>query len=1059
MASFTSATVLDWTLEKFNGFKLRRLVIDGGTQALRNFLHKCHPGKSIQAILAAKKHKIHPLIKAKVINQFVVDGVDESCDSEARSDLVDLIAGHLDELPKFIRFLITTRPEKNIVAKFSLIKPFFLKNNDLNNTDDLRKFFKSKLSLKNASTTNIVELSSRCDGNMLYAFFLFEIFKEKNSLENLEHLASGLTNVFKMYFKRLEIECMTVSKIDEHTFLSLLSAMVASQEPLPLDFVLSIFDIKRDTPSEKRNSVKALNCISLLFVITDNRVSFFHKSVKDWLVSEEDHDYKINEKNGHSVLAKLCSECFDNVLKTTDLKSLKPTDAENYAFKNGFYHMLKDGADGTSYVNSYLTNMELLYYCVKLVRHKGLWAGKLMFIILKNRYKVKDLVQIFSSIWRVSRKDYFFSPFPKSAFLQTLILDMPGYMSSKALELYPRFLPELPYFKKITQFDRSVDKETIGFRSGEKDVGSHVQRNSFFSYEDDFRSSDVRNLFDYVALCLKSGVVVLISIKPFNIIWMKVFAEEEISCSCISFHPHQDIILPGRLDQVLSLTDGSWQPSPFSCAVRYFFTECCFSPDNTIMITGNDHEEHLVLWDLFNGEKMRHIEVSGPVSVCFSFSPDGNHLAVFKSDKYISDIIYLLFDVTKNYSLLQRDKTTKTDFGKRLSLTGYKSDTWLFFDKFDLKELWHDVRDFKLRTLSNACDFLIFPSSTKAHKIADLSITSQVMTTFDHFRYLLFNNSRFPSHVIFLHSLLQIAISRDFSIKLLDNKLTCGNISFDGQYFYQHDQSLRELRVLRRDATGWIFLNRVLHNVIAFAVVKNGVFVVTVQGIIETWNIETSERVMSSQLLKAIECCELVSDYLIACVGKTKISFIDSRDLQEVSVTSVSENQRVMACSSKYDVLVNDFENGECFIMRDDKRTHSLYNTSTIKIARFCPNANKLVLYSKGFENYRCYEISENSLRLVNWVFPILSVREYEILYFLDDEYFITISSESLTCAEIMLSLNCAHSGKVLTCFELGDYPTSVFYCRETQILIVNYTSNAFKEFRVHWPRREFVKS
>ena len=44
------------------------MVIDGWTRALRNVHNKCHPGKSIHAILAAEKHKITPL-KGKVINQ------------------------------------------------------------------------------------------------------------------------------------------------------------------------------------------------------------------------------------------------------------------------------------------------------------------------------------------------------------------------------------------------------------------------------------------------------------------------------------------------------------------------------------------------------------------------------------------------------------------------------------------------------------------------------------------------------------------------------------------------------------------------------------------------------------------------------------------------------------------------------------------------------------------------------------------------------------------------------------------------------------------------------
>ena len=83
---------------------------------------------------------------------------------------------------------------------------------------------------------------------MLYAFYLFEIFNDKKNLHDLENLATGLAHIFEMYFKRLETECKTVLTIDDDAFLTLLSAMVASREPLPLDFVVSMFCIKEIHP-------------------------------------------------------------------------------------------------------------------------------------------------------------------------------------------------------------------------------------------------------------------------------------------------------------------------------------------------------------------------------------------------------------------------------------------------------------------------------------------------------------------------------------------------------------------------------------------------------------------------------------------------------------------------------------------------------------------------------------------------------------------------------------------------------------------------------------------
>ena len=1004
---------------------------------------------------------------------FVIDGVDESCDSEARSDLVDLIATHLVKLPEFIRFLITTRPEKNIVAKFEPLKPFFLKKDDKNNIADLRTFFQSKLSIENVPTENFYELLSRSDGNMLYAHFLFEIFQEKNNHEDLKNLPKGLTHVFEMYFRRLETECKTALNVNEETFLSLLSAMVASRKPLPLDFVVSIFGIKSDTPSEKRNRVKALNCISLLFVITDNRVSFFHKSVKDWLVSEDDHVYKIVEKEGHVVLAKLCSDCFDNVLKTTDLKRSLPIlkDAEKYAFEYGFYHMFKDDTNVNCHANLYLKNLELIHGCAMSVPNIQEWCGNIRYHTSRSsspfNYYAPELEIIIYSLGNSYRYErHFPGQYPKSAYLQEIItwprqilISYPQeHLSSKASELYASFYPERPYLERVSEHDTLfMHAKKIELRSKEVEFSSHQQESYLSRKENHLSSADVRNIFDYAVTCFQNGMVVLISIKSFTIIWKKDFPAEQISCSCISFHPHRDIILPGRLDQVLSLTDGSWQPSPFSCVENYFFTECCFSADSSIMITGNHCDTSLVFWDLVSGEKRRCIDVGGSVGG-FSFSPNGNYFALVNAHPNASHLYTLLsysvFDVRNNYTLLPNDTTDQLE-GKEISVTGYKSESWLVFDGKRVHELYHNGLVFKSRKSTRIKDFskLFFPPSTKTNKIDDISITSQVAGNLEYFLYIFFHVFTATDQIILNH-MLQITIFANQSLTLLENKFSSGNISFDGQYFYQHFQFKRELRILKRSFMSWTPVDgKIQHNMIAFAVVKNGVFVLTVQGSIEIWNFEMSARVMARQLLNAIECCESVSDYLIACVGKTEVSFIDSRNLQVLSTTSVSENQRVLACSSKYHVLVVK-ENNQCFIMRNDKTTHSVNNTGTVKLARFSPSGRKLLLFYDDLQKYHCYDIFENSLTLV-WNVGFPDVMGIEILYFLEDEYFIAISTEM----QRVLFLTCANSGKIMTCFNIFECPTSVFYCRETQILIINYRKGEFKEFRVHWPKRGLVKS
>ena len=805
-----------------------------------------------------------------------------------------------------------------------------------------------------------------------------------------------------------------------------------------------------------------MNCISSLLVIKDNHVSFFHKSVKEWLVSEKDHIYRIDENHGHFALAKLCAECFDKILKSSEHDESKLTDAEMYALENGFYHMIKDEVNVISHVNSYLENFELICRCTISVLNLFKWLDYLRKMTSNSQYKgtLNELESIVENLGIV----YFHydKNVRQCGLLQCLILDAPEEISSKAMELHTRFFRNRPYVENVCEHNENANEETIVLFSREKEHCSAKESSELSfaektsescSKENKLSSVDVRNLFDYVVLCFESGVVVLISIEPLKVMWTKTFPEEEISCSCIAFHPHHDLILRGRIDQVLSLTDGSWQPGPFVCTKNYFFTECCFSPDNNIMMTGNNSDEHLALWDLVSGKKKRCIEVGGQVWSC-SFSSNGSYFAFLITGEMLGNgelrrVDWSVFDVVNNYTHLYESIGPFTYVTGKvpLSLTASKSDIWFVSHSTSLNEFCYMYNGKGMRGHSGVLSVpgrqIFFPPATKSHEIVDRSITSQIMPNFKYFRHLSFVSEPTPSYLINLHDELNLAITCDNLTTLQFNRLASGNISFDGRYFYQHSQSLRQLRVLKRDGKVWILANEnVYQNIIAFAVVINGVFIVTAQRIVEMWNIEMTQRLMDCQQMAAIVCCESVSDDLIACVGKTEVSFINSHNLHVVSTTLVSLNQLVLACSSKYDVLVKDihFQNGECFIMRNNKKTLSLPNTDFFQVARFSPNANKLVLLDAKYNNgYRCYDMSESSMTTVSET----KIDTHEILCFLDDEYFITIKAYKT------LRLNSIHSTKIHAMITFDQDPTSIFYCHTIQTLIVNYMNNKFHEFRL----------
>ena len=60
--------------------------------------------------------------------------------------------------------------------------------------------------------------------------------------------------------------------------------------------------------ADRRKVKKAIVSISTLLPIRDDRIHFFHKTVKDWLTDTSwygQYDFTVDETKGHKILAKL----------------------------------------------------------------------------------------------------------------------------------------------------------------------------------------------------------------------------------------------------------------------------------------------------------------------------------------------------------------------------------------------------------------------------------------------------------------------------------------------------------------------------------------------------------------------------------------------------------------------------------------------------------------------------------------------------------------------------------------------------------------------------------
>ena len=315
----------------------------------------------------------------------VIDGLDES-EYQGRNELLDVVGKHFFKLPKWIRFLVTARPEINITESLKHLQPIHLNQKQEENLSDIKCFFQLRLGKQlEQEHKNVLldKLVQRTEGIFLFADFLSAALEENASpitVEEVEsRLPSGISSVYLDHFKRLEKELCKELKIEEEQVLHFLCALAASREPLPLALASRILQPTGNCSTARRKVNKIIACISSLLPICHDRVHFIHKSVKDWLTNTSSygqHEFIVDEKEGHQILFDLCTAELDKI-KDKKLLDSQFNDAEQYALQHGVQHMTElDGLGdhSTNYivdhlVNSYVIDLELIFcrLCVNSV--------------------------------------------------------------------------------------------------------------------------------------------------------------------------------------------------------------------------------------------------------------------------------------------------------------------------------------------------------------------------------------------------------------------------------------------------------------------------------------------------------------------------------------------------------------------------------------------------------------------------------------------------------------------------------------------------------------------
>lgn len=243
----------------------------------------------------------------------LIDALDVAFDS-TRKNIPVLLRDRMDELPSWLRIVISSRKNPEILDFFSRYHPHEIEATRSENLDDIAAYLERNLSRQNLlkilsetgrSLQATVDLISRKgQGNFLYA------------VEALKSIGSGLIqiddpNTFPdglVLFYRETFERIFPNPGNYMRFRPALDVVCSALEPL------SSLQIAAITNCDVNELENELQLLSGFFPERNGRYQAFHKSVTDWLCGKVGHDktYRVNLLNGHNLISKACWEEYSN---------------------------------------------------------------------------------------------------------------------------------------------------------------------------------------------------------------------------------------------------------------------------------------------------------------------------------------------------------------------------------------------------------------------------------------------------------------------------------------------------------------------------------------------------------------------------------------------------------------------------------------------------------------------------------------------------------------------------------------------------------------------------
>jgi WD40 repeat protein len=215
---------------------------------------------------------------------FIIDSLDEAILQEGEN-IVDILSEHAGDLPAWLKFFATSRPEEDVIRRIRILHTYELNANRQENLYDVKTYIEkklqnldNKLNPGNTSSSVINTIEKISQGNFLYATMVMDAL-ENNTLtvDEIGELMPGLSCYFDKAFKRIFPDLKEYSD----NYSNILKVLAVSLGPIPGDLLSKITGITIEQLNLRLSKIKSF--LRIYGHGKSQSYTLFHKSLADWL--------------------------------------------------------------------------------------------------------------------------------------------------------------------------------------------------------------------------------------------------------------------------------------------------------------------------------------------------------------------------------------------------------------------------------------------------------------------------------------------------------------------------------------------------------------------------------------------------------------------------------------------------------------------------------------------------------------------------------------------------------------------------------------------------------